>query len=361
MPTSAIPTAGSKSATDVVLGEILREIAVPSDVLQEAKKRRDLVLSIAVEHDAARESYVSGSVAHGTQNKPLEDADCGIKVDRRFHAFRTFGPDSDENHGPEKFIRTFSDFVTPKLRDQGYPNATVDLEGNRAIKFEFNEVVEIDDWGEVDPYVDLIVGLSRDKGGLWIPNRERASWDPGDPELHTELMTGRDRKPLRVHRAHLLRLAKRAVKRDDQIDGRSKVMYSWNLSALALRSVDEVQGLGAGLVELFAFSAESISQSLTDDPSPVVEEPLKLPDGITNQMAAARLNEMSEVVRSAMEQTSEGDARRIVAGLYGEEIDSIRSREQKKLSTGLRSGDRAAVASVLGVTAKPKPTRSYRA
>ena len=364
MPTTySTRSTGSKSAADAALADILQEIAVPKAVLEKAKDRRDLVLKIAKEHDATRAAYVSGSVAHGTHNKPLEDADCGIKVNRRYDEFRVFGPDAPNGgKGPEQFIQMFVDFILPRLRQSGYPNAEVNLDGNRAIKFEFNEPIDIDDWGVVDPYVDLIVGLSRAEGqGLWIPNRRRNSWDPADPELHTELMTERDEKPLRVFRAHILRLAKRAVKRDDVVPGRMKIMYSWNLSALALDWVDEQGPLAAGLAQFFTDAADSIAIALTDDPSPVVEEPLKLPDRVTREMAAERLREMAAIVTAAMNARSPAGARNELEKLYGPEIEDIRAREQEKLNRGLRSGDGSAVASVLALPKEPKPTRSYGA
>jgi hypothetical protein len=132
----AIPTtriSESTGAADAALRDVLAEIAVPAAVLDEAKQRRDLVLDIAMEHPGARARYVSGSVAHGTENRPLEDTDCGIKVDRRYEEFRVFGADG-EGRGPEAFIQSFADFVLPKLRERGYPNAEVNLDGNRAIK-----------------------------------------------------------------------------------------------------------------------------------------------------------------------------------------------------------------------------------
>jgi hypothetical protein len=105
---------------------ILKEIAVPLPVLAEAKRRRDLVLTIAMEHVAACARYVSGSVAHGVHNKPLEDADCGVLIDRRFEEFRAFGPDADgTGRGPEAFIQLFVEFITLRLQARGYPNAQV--------------------------------------------------------------------------------------------------------------------------------------------------------------------------------------------------------------------------------------------
>jgi hypothetical protein len=348
-------TTKNASAGDAALQEILREIAVPEAVLDEAKRRRTIVLEAAMEHDAARAAYVSGSVAHGTDNKPLEDADCGVKINRRFDAFRGFGPDAEgAGKGPEEFVQAFAEFVLPRVRRRGYPDAEVDLSGNRAIKVEFNDPVEIDDWGDVDPYVDLIIGLARAAGGLWIPNREINWWDPADPELHTELMTKRDEKALRVFRARLLRLAKRAVKRDGRTPGRIKVMCSWNISALGLELVEETAPLATGLASFLDAAADSIEVALTADPSPVIEEAIPLPDGVTNAIAAARLREMAATVWSAAGAGSKQGAMAHLADMFGAEIEAIREREDRTL----RFGSPAAVAGVLGVPDPLKRTRS---
>lgn len=351
--------AGSTDAADAALEDILSEIAVPRRVLDEAKRRRNLVLDLAMEHDAARARYVSGSVAHGTHNRPLEDTDCGIKVDRRYEAFRQFGPDGD-GYGPEEFIQLFAAFVLPRLRERGYPRAEADLDGNRAIKFDFNENVEIDDWGPVDPYVDLIVGLARHDGGLWIPNRRRQSWDAADPEHHTWLMTERDSKQLRVLRARVLRLAKRAVKRDDVEPGFTKVMCSWNLSALALDAVEDTWPIGTALAGFFGDAAVSIGHGLTDDPSPVVEMPIALPKGVTCEMASERLGQMAAIVAGALDARSKAGARRELEALFGPELDAIRERERVGMNNflGNRSGQVAAAATV-PFTAPGKRTNSH--
>ena len=360
MATPTKRAARSATPADDALADIVREIAVPRPVLDEAKKRRDLVLQIAMLHEAARASYVSGSVAHGTHNKPLEDTDGGVKINRRFDAFRRFGPDAPGGgEGPEQFIQLFADFVLPRLRERGYPNATVDLTGNRAIKFEFGEIVDVDDWGPVDPYVDLIVGLARDGGGLWIPDRRNNWWDIADPEHHTWLMTERDEKALRVLRAHVIRLAKRAVKRDEVIEGRIKVMCSWNLSALALEIVEEVRPISDALLEFFAQASAEIARGLTEDPSPVVDEPINLPDDVTLEGASRRLAEMAAVIEEARNALSPRGARIALEALYGEEIDEIRERERQTINTGFQRGDRAKVASVLAAPAAAnKVTRS---
>jgi hypothetical protein len=152
-------------AGDKALEEILRHIAVPKGVLDEAKRRRNLVCELAMRHPAARDTWYSGSIAHGTHNSPLGDADCGVMVDRRSLEFRAYGPDTDGvGLGPEMFIQSFAEVILPEVRAAGYPGADVDLSGNRAIKFNFNERVDFGEFGAVDPYVDLIVGLDRRDG-----------------------------------------------------------------------------------------------------------------------------------------------------------------------------------------------------
>jgi hypothetical protein len=355
----AVQTKTSNSAADIALAEILEEISVALPVLEEARRRRDRVLAIAEEHDAARDGagFASGSVAHGTTNRPLEDADCGIKVNRRFEAFRVFGPDAAEDRGPEAFIRLFAEFVLPRFRRR-YPRADVDLDGNRAIKFLCNEPVQIDEWGPVDPYVELIVGLDRADGpGIWIPNRRERSWDPADPELHTELMVMRHPEALRVLRAHVLRLAKRAVKRD-AANGGIAVMCSWNLSALALELVTETEPIGVSLRDFLRAAANSIAAGLTEDPAPAVLEPIKLPAGVTREMAAARLEDMAAAVEQAIGAHTPAGARDHLAALFGAEIKAIVAREEKQINRGLRARDTAAVATALGVAHAPKRTRS---
>lgn len=349
----------STSAADAALTEILKEISVPIDVMEEARRRRDRVLKIAEEHDAARDraGFPSGSVAHGTANSPLEDADCGIKVNRRFEEFRVFGPDATADRGPEAFIRLFSDFVLPRLR-RHYPKAEVDLDGNRAIKFLCNETVQIHEWGSVDPYVELIVGLDRANGpGIWIPNRRRRSWDPADPELHTELMTLRHPEALRVLRAHVLRLAKRAVKRD-AANGGTAVMCSWNLSALGLDLIKEDRQIGVTLRDFLRGAAADIAVRLTDDPAPAVVEPIKLPQGVSQEAASRRLDEMADIVEGALGADTKAGARAHLEALFGKEIERILAREKRQMNWGLRAGDAGAVASVLGSEHAPKPTRS---
>src|ERR1700693_3866530 len=163
------------------------------------------------------------------------------------------------------------EYILERLR-RDYPNATVDTTGKRALKFHCHAPVDIDELGiAVDPYVDLIIGLARANArGLWIPNRELAlGWDIADPEHHLEIMNRRPSRALRVHRAHVIRLAKRAIKRDAAAGGVA-VLCSWNVSALAIELVtDTGLDLPYALAEFFAGAAKDIARRLTPDPSPV--------------------------------------------------------------------------------------------
>ena len=349
---------------DKALEEILRYIAVPKDVLTEAKTRRNLVCELALRHPAARETWYSGSIAHGTHNSPLGDADCGVMVDRRSQEFRAYGPDAEGTGlGPEGFIQTFAAVILPLLRAAGYPNAEVDLTGNRAIKFLFNAGIDFGELGEVDPYVDLIVGLDRRQApGIWIPNRRQRGWDAAHPQKHTELMTQRDSQELVVHRAHLIRLGKRAIKRDGQ-EPRAPAMCSWNFSALALGHVDDRAPLAGALSALFSDASASIAAGLTEDPAKV-SDPIALPDGVTNAESAERLAQMGTIVSAAAQAASLTEARRVLSALFGIEIDEIRAREKatvrrNPLNPALRSGDAAAIGAALGTPDPPKTTRSH--
>lgn len=253
--------------------------------------------------------------------------------------------------------------VLPAVRGAGYPTAEVDLSGNRAIKFMFNSRVDFGELGEVDPYVDLLVGLDRrDAPGIWIPNRSKNGWDAAHPQKHTELMTTRDPQELIVHRAHLIRLGKRAIKRDGQ-EPRVPAMCSWNFSALGLEHVSGREPLATALAMLLTDASTSIVEGLTEDPAGVAAR-IALPDGMTNEQSAERLAQMARIVHAAAEAASLAEARRILSTLFGVEIDGIRARHQSvtrssPLNPALRSGNAAAVGAALGVPELKKPTRSH--
>jgi hypothetical protein len=88
MATTTVDYAGQ------VLTDVREQIAADDDVLKEARERRNLVTKHARDFDGALKSFNSGSVAHGTVNKPVSDADAGIVLDRR--KYPELGPDGDD-------------------------------------------------------------------------------------------------------------------------------------------------------------------------------------------------------------------------------------------------------------------------
>lgn len=354
MSATQVRPSGSPSATSV-LRSILDEISVLMPVIKEARSRRDRVLSIAYGHAAVRARYSSGSVAYGTANRPLEDADGGVKMNRRLADLREFGPDAPgRGLGPEELMEHLGSYVLERIR-RDYPDATVDVTGKRAVKFEFHLPVDFDELGEVDPYVDFIIGLARADGqGLWIPNRKVAlGWDIADPEHHLYVMNRRPSDELRVHRAHLIRLVKRALKRD-YAAGRLQIMCSWNISSLAIALITDTDlALPDALAAFLSAAASDIARRLTPDPSPVVA-PIALPDGVNNATAAMRLAEMADHAREGATARTEASTRRAYAKLYGPEIDAIRERNAPTADRVLGAGISLAPL----VSRAHKPTRS---
>src|SRR5688572_4260533 len=170
---------------DILNDEVREKIAADEGVLKEARDRRDLVAESAMEIEGSLRWFRSGSVAHGTVNEPVSDADSGIVLDRRNKKYEKLGPDG-ENEGPDEVIDELCDLVGPKVREK-YPKAKVE-KSRRGLDVKCNEPLN----DEEDPSVDLIVALTRkDAEGLWIPDREaddeKDKWTPSHPEKHTDL------------------------------------------------------------------------------------------------------------------------------------------------------------------------------
>jgi hypothetical protein len=333
---------GAARAADAVIDAIRRHVAVSDEILRAAKHRRNLVRDLAQKHPAARGSYNSGSVAHGTANAPLSDTDCGVVLDRR--KFWSYGPDGD-GEPPGPMLESFRVWILQQLCVD-YPNVTCEIT-KRALLFEFHEALTFDGGIVVDPSVDLIVGLDRrDPPGLWIPNTERPGWDPSDPQRHTELFAGTE-QDLRVHRARVVRLAKVALKND----GEHKAMCSFNIEALALELVTETGSIGLALATFLIDASAEIAVSLTDDPAGV-SGPINLPDGVTQAYAAQRLGQLGRIVQASLDAQSEPLARRVLAGVFGPQIDEMREKEAESVDARMRRG--------LSAIAVPALSGSYR-
>ncbi|HUB36249.1 MAG TPA: hypothetical protein VL972_05450 [Solirubrobacteraceae bacterium] len=106
-----------------VLTDVRRQIAVDDDVLSETKDRRNLVKRHARSFPGVLKSFDSGSVAHGTVNKPVSDADCGVVLDRR--TYPELGPDG-EDVSPNDIVWDMAVHVLAGVLEE-YPEATFEV------------------------------------------------------------------------------------------------------------------------------------------------------------------------------------------------------------------------------------------
>jgi len=347
---NAFPARAPEPAADyaeATIEQVRQAIQVEDEVLKEARKRRNKVKELAERFAGVLRSYDAGSIAHGTAKNPLPDADAGGVLDRRHYP--DLGPDGG-GLGPTSIVEQMAAFIYERLRSE-YPRLSYEI-SKRAIVFSFNEPID-----DEDPNVDLIVALTRkDAPGLWIPNTERDSWDPSDPEKHTQLLTAPP-DDLRVFRARIVRLVKVAVEQD----GDRAVVISFNIEALALLHVSEVTRLPEGLRDFLWAAADDIAERLTPDPADV-SPPIKLPEGITHETAARRLRFFGDRIAEAIEHSD--DQQRVLealAAVFPEQLPDAPGSEKSNLAKALRGGSTGpAVQVALGSGAERlKPTRSY--
>jgi len=334
---------GAARAANAVIDSIRRHVAVRDEILRAAKERRDLVRDLAQKHPAARSGYNSGSVAHGTANAPAERH--RLRCRARSSKVLVLRP-GRRREAPAAMLESFRDWILPQLREFD-PSATCEI-SKRALLFEFHQPLTFEGGIVVDPSVDLIIGLDRrDAPGLWIPNTERPGWDPSDPQRHTELFvdTAQD---LRVHRARVIRLAKVAIKND----GEHKAMCSFNIEALALQLITETDPIAQALARFLIEASAEIAAALTNDPAGV-SGPIKLPDGITQDYAAQRLEQIGTIVHASVEVQSEPEARRILEGVFGPQIEEMREQEAKPIDARMRRGRSAIGAPLLSTSYRP--------
>lgn len=291
--------------------------------------------------------FKSGSVAHGNVNNPVSDADCGAVLDRR--SYPALGPDSEAEQGPDEIMDELRKHVMGIVREE-YPDARSRLI-KRAILIRFNDP----NADGVDPSVDLVVALTRKEGpGIWIPNRDYDDWDASDPECHTRLLTA-EPKSLRRHRARVIRLAKAAIKGDP-----TPVLISFNVEALALEHIDQVDGLIYSLRRFFSEASSSIKAGLTGDPAGVSGK-IKLPDGMTRTRAAKRLHFFAEKLQGAIDAEDREAAEAALVELYPDQLPNAKRSAKEALADALRSGDDIGTRVGLAIPAAAtiKPVRSF--
>ncbi len=305
-----------------LLDDLRREIEPDELTIKTARQRRDDALDGAKEHPGVARGYNSGSIAHATANSDT-DADCGIVLDRR--VWPELGPDGD-GVGPCDVVEDVRSLVRSYLLEI-YPGVKTWLT-KRAIQLKFHDPLAND----TDPSVDLIVGLQRKDGGLWIPNLPSNSWDASDPIRHTELLTAPP-KALRVLRARVVRLGKCW-----NCQYTEPGMCSFNVEALALASVTEDLDLATGLAEFFRYAASDVARRNTPDPAEV-SKPIKLK--IDRQAMVDRLRGAATLMEETLDHGDDEDAvRTSLADLFWKHLDPAAGANSKAAWTrSLRTGN----------------------
>jgi hypothetical protein len=318
--------------------DIQGKIAADPAVLNEARKRRDLVAQAAERAvKGALRSFRSGSVAHGTVNRPVTDADGGVVLDRR--DYPTLGPDGS-GEGPNDVVDDLCDEVEREVRGD-YSDAKA-KQSRRGLLVEFNKPCS----NEEDPTVDHIVTLTRkDAEGLWIPDLEKDRWTPSHPEKHTQLFTS-GTSELRRLRAHVTRLAKAWNKQWDEND---RALSSFNVEALAWEYVQDGSiPLDVVLAGWFAYARDEIHKSETKDPARVSESIRLL---LTKETAVARFGNAAEWIKHALahdddEETVKDDLSRV----FPKYVKAPTTKSSKEiLAAALRSGNEGVGATKSGV------------
>ncbi len=281
--------------TTKLLDEVQAAIRVGNDVLTEARARRDVVLRACSTFPGTLGTYVSGSVATGVVNDPIEDADGGMILDRRFYP--ALGPDG-LGHPPTDVVKALHAHIGPIIRET-YPLATVH-DMKRGVTVFFHAPTFSGD----DPYVDSVVAMNRkDADGLWIPNMDRGTWDASHPQKHVELMLAGTNE-VRVTRARAVRLAKAWNKQFSEHS-----LSSFNIVALALEAITQAMPIDEALLAFFEHAAASIAIRHTDDPAHI-SGPIKL-EG-TKDQAVKRLTQARDHLRACR------DAEPIAAAVQAE-------------------------------------------
>jgi len=336
-----------------ILNDVRAQIAADEKVLKEARDRRDLTADAGMGIEGALRRFRSGSVAHGTVNKPVSDADAGLVLDRRNKRYEKLGPDG-EGEGPDEICDEIAKLVGDKVRET-YPAATVKL-SRRGIEVGFNEPLN----EEEDPTVDLIVTLTR-KGadGLWIPDRDDNTWSASHPEKHTELFTG-DSKELRALRARVARLAKAWNEQFDEVD---RPLSSFNIVTLAWEYVkDSSLSLDEALAGWFRYAHGELDTAPTKDPAEV-SDPIRL--RLPKATVVKRLGSAADRLEHALANEDDEDAvRDDLATVFPNYIDPPKG-SKAELAGALRGGNEGIGASetglIIGGMTALKTTRSFGA
>ena len=336
--------------TQRILDDVRGKIAPSDDTLKAARARRDEVLGALKDFKGNLRSYASGSIGHRTANDDT-DGDCGVVLDRR--TYPELGPDGDKV-GPEDIVEEARKQVRESL-SEAHPRLATRL-SKRAITIKFDEPLTADK-DAPDPSVDLIMALTRRQAdGLWIPNRNTKSWDAAHPEKHTEMLTNPP-ADLRRLRARTVRLVKAQNKQYSEPG-----LASFNVEALALECITEVQSLAEAVTTWFEYAAKQIEKGNTKDPAGV-SGPIKLLQD--RDIVVQRLEKAAKHMRAALDNDEDEDAvTESLSLVFWKYVQNNASDSSKAgLAAALRGGNsnfsRAGAFALTADTPRLKTTRSF--
>ena len=242
--------------TDDILSEIRKTTDAHPDVLCEARARTKLVrVSAEKVTPGALRSYTSGSLAHHTQNDPINDGDAGLVLNRV--NYPKLGPEGG-GEAPGTVVDEICLLLGSEIR-KTYPNAACH-KSKRGPMVYFREPIE----GQ-DPTVDLVIALTRREGdGLWIPHLPRGRWEASHPEGHGALLNTKDLAypSLRSTRRKVIRLLKVWNKQYS-----TPVFSSFHLSVLAYEFVKPGRSVAGALHDCFVgINKRMAKNGATPDP-----------------------------------------------------------------------------------------------
>jgi len=325
------------------LNEIRSRIEANPEALNEARSRLQLVRDSASSFYGGLRTYRSGSLAVHTMNEPVTDGDGGLVLNRNYYPW--LGPEG-RDEAPGDVVHDLCDHLRPLIRAV-YPNATMHT-SKRGPKIYFGQSADGD-----DPTVDLVVALNRKEGaGVWIPNLEKGTWEPSDPEKHVELLNG-DQPGFRSTRRKIIRLAK-AWNKQYSTPGAS----SFEVSVWAYEFVEPGQGVAKGLWTMFDEAAARLEAGApTRDPASVSPN-LKLL--IAAETMAARLRKAADGMATAIASDDDDEIREALSLVFYKYIDAPATSQLKAAAELLRP-NHAVAASALGIGVAATTGAAYRA
>jgi hypothetical protein len=312
--------------TLTILEEIREQHKANAEVLAEARRRRDTVFEAARAVPGVLRVFSSGSIAHETVNDPVVDADGGIVLDRRLYP--GLGPDG-AGVGPIEIVHSVAAAVRAGVVFR-YPQITIRIT-KRAIEVSFHEPMGVpgSPTPQQDPSVDLIVGLTRSGNpGLWIPNTETASWDPSDPETHTDLFQQGDHE-LRRTRRRAIRLSKLMHRQY----GDPLPITSFNQEAIGHAAVLERMSIAHAFLAICEIGASQLAAGLTPDPAGV-SPPLKCPEPY---LASQRYQTSADRLRRALARDADENAVRAELEAIFFLLAPVGTSSKARLAAALRS------------------------